>query len=288
MMDKILSLTDVNFVKADILDGVRSLQNISIEKNIECFAVLENEKLVGVITRRELAIAHPNRIAIDAMNKKYICVDSNTYTWRVLEIFNANKDIDRVFIQDSNKIIGFVTKDNLNINIGRHIDLLTGLYKSDYIVYNAYRLIERGEKTSFIFIDLNKFGSINKKYGHIYGDLVIKNIADILLENMNPDTYLCRYAGDEFAVVTTYNRERCEIFAESLINAIRSHKFPYEVPVSASIGISGCKLENKKNHYNIINLINKLINTASLASTKAKESNGRSVIIGNMDVNIIA
>jgi diguanylate cyclase (GGDEF) domain len=287
MMKKILNIIDKNFMKVDILNGVRRVQNVFYEKNMECFAAYENERLVGVITKKELIGVHPNRIIADVMSDKYVCVDCCTHIWSIKEMFDLNKNIDVIFVQDENEIIGFVTRTTLNIELGKHIDLLTGLYKSDYIFYNTYNLIRSGQNTTVVFIDLNNFGYIDKKYGHINGDIILKNVAEVLKENINQDSYLCRYAGDEFAILTPYCTEDSRILAEKLINAINSFEFPNNISVSASIGIASYKLNNKKIG-NVWDIINRLVNIASLASTKAKQNDNNSIIIEDVDIDAIA
>ncbi|WP_412523873.1 diguanylate cyclase [Clostridium sp. JS66] len=280
MIQKALNILDKNFMKVNILTGVRRVQNAFYEKNINCFAAYDDEKLVGVVTQKELVAAHPNRIIADAMTDKYRCIDCSTPTWKVKEIFDSNKDLCIIFVKENNDLKGFLTRTILNIELAKHIDLLTGLYKSDYIFYNTYKLINNGNELSLIFIDLNNFGTIDKKYGHINGDLVLKNVAKILRENVTKDSYLCRYAGDEFAILTPFCIDKCKLFAEKLINAINSYKFPNNIPVSASIGITGYKNHNSKTG-DTLSIINKLINIASLASTKAKKKVNTSIIVEN-------
>lgn len=282
MIRNALNIIDKNFMKVDILNGVRRVQNIFYEKNIDCFAVYDGEKLVGVVTQKELVTAHPNRIIADAMTSQYRCVDCLTSVWEIKEIFDSNKDLCVIFVEEKNEIKGFLTRTILKIELARHIDLLTDLYKSDYIFYNTYNLISNGNEISLIFIDLNNFGQIDKKYGHINGDAILKSVAKILKENVASNTYLCRYAGDEFAVLTPYCIEKCKLFAEKLINAIDTYEFPNKIPVSASIGITGYKPHNKITD-NTLSIINELINIASLASTKAKKDIGKSIVIEYMD-----
>lgn len=286
MINKVLDIMDKNFMKINILNGVRKIQDVFYKENIECFAVYEEEKLVGIVTKKELVYAHPNRIVMDVMSKKYKCVDSSTYVWEIREIFNSNRDVEVIFVENKNDTIGFVTRIRLNIELGKHIDLLTGLYKSDYILYNAYNSIKSGQNTTIIFIDLNNFGYIDKKYGHINGDEVLKSVAQVLRESVNSDCYLCRYGGDEFAILTQCCIEDSKAIAEKIINTIDTFKFPNDIPVSAAIGISRCKVGNRKIE-NIDGLINNLVNIASLSSTKAKKNNN-SIIIENVDIDEIA
>lgn len=287
MIQQILNITAENFMKVDILDGVRRVQEAFYEKNIECFAVNDDGKLVGVVTKKELVVAHPNRIIADVMSHKYKYVDCYTHIWEIKDIFDLNKDIDVIFLGDKDEIIGFVTRTILNIELNKHIDLLTGLYKREYIFYNAYDLIKKGKDTTIIFIDLNKFGHIDKKYGHIKGDAILKCVAEVLDKNVPSDTYLCRYGGDEFAILTPYKIDANRMLAEKIINDINSFEFANDIPVSVSIGIAACGAPNSKMK-NIVDLVKNMVNSASLASTKAKQNVDNSIIIGDMGIDVIA
>jgi len=287
MIQQTLNIVDRNFMKVDILNGVRRIQDVFYEKNMECFLAYDNETLVGVVTKKELVGAHPNRIIADVMSNRFISVDCYTHIWNIKEIFDLNKYIDIVLVKNEDDIEGYISRTTLNTELGKHIDLLTGLYKSEYMFYNAYNFIRSGTYIAILFIDLDNFGYIDKKYGHINGDTILKNVANILKDTLEPNSYLCRYAGDEFAIVTPYCIDHNRLLAEKIINSINTYPFLNGIPVSASIGITGCRINNNKIK-NISELINKLVNIASLASTKAKQNVNNSIIIEDIDVNAIA
>lgn len=286
-MQKVLNIMDKNFMRVDFLSGVRRIQDVFYERDTECFVVYDDERLVGVVTKKELIGAHPNRIIADVMCDKYICIDCCTYIWEIREIFDLNKDIDIALIRDNNKVIGYITRTTLNTELGKHIDLLTGLHKNDYLFYNAYKLIRSEQNTTIIFIDLNNFGYIDKKYGHINGDAILKDVTEVLKKSISSECYLCRYAGDEFAILTPHPIDDSRVLAEKVIKAISSYEFTNNIPVSASIGITGCRIHNSKME-NTFEIIKKLVNVASLASTKAKQSANNSIIVGDVDIDAIA
>ncbi len=57
------------------------------------------------------------------------------------------------------------------------------------------------QEFSVLFIDLDDFKSINDLYGHDVGDKLLKHIAEILLDFCSKETLVCRYGGDEFAIL---------------------------------------------------------------------------------------
>lgn len=287
MIKTVYDIVEKNFLKVDVLDRVRSIQDIFQNQNIECFVVYEGKKLTGIVTKKELVGAHPNRIAADIISDKYACVDSNMYIWEIKELFDLNEKIDIILVNNEDNVEGYITRTTMNIELGKHVDLLTGLYKSDYMFYNAYNLVKSSRPVTVMFMDLNNFGHIDKKYGHINGDAVIKKVADLLNDNVDPDSYLCRYAGDEFAIVTTNSIEDSRILAEKITDSIREYHFPNDIPVSAAIGITGFKTQDKKIK-NVSGLVDKLVNTASLASTKAKQNSDRCIFVQNVESDAIA
>jgi diguanylate cyclase (GGDEF)-like protein len=287
MIQKVLDIIDKNFIKVDTLNGVRRILNIFHEDNMECFLAYENECLVGIVTKKELVGAHPNRIIADIMSDNYICVNCFSYVWEVKEIFDLDKNIEIILVEDENMIIGYIARAALYAEMGKHVDLLTGLNKKDYLFYNAYKLIRSGQNVVIVFIDLNNFGYIDKIYGHINGDIILINVAEVLKENTPSDSYLCRYAGDEFAILTPYSIEYSRVLAEKIINAINKHKFPNDIAVSASIGIAGYSKDSIRME-DISEVINKLVNISSLASTKAKQSANDPIIIGDTGIDAIA
>lgn len=287
MIKKVSDITVKEFMKIDILNGVKKAQNIFQEKGIECFIAYENNRISGIITKRELVGAHPNRIIADIMSDKYICVDCCTYIWEIREMFDLNENINVILVENEDEVLGYISRTILNIELGKHVDLLTGLYKSNYMFYNAYKLIRSGKNTTIIFIDMDNFGYIDKKYGHINGDEILKKVADLLNQNVDADSYLCRFAGDEFAIVTQNSVNDSRILAERITNSINSFPFPNDIPVSASIGITCLGAHNKKIE-NISDLIHKLVNIASLSSTKAKQSINNSIIIKKLELDEIA
>jgi diguanylate cyclase (GGDEF)-like protein len=85
-------------------------------------------------------------------------------------------------------------------------DLLTGLYNRNYFNETIIRDIQKArryhEKLSMILIDIDNFKYINDTFGHLHGDGVIKECANILSRSVRRSDFLCRYGGDEFVIVT--------------------------------------------------------------------------------------
>lgn len=282
MIKKVFDIIEKNLMKIDVLNGTKKIQDIFHEESIECFTVYDEDIIVGVVTKDELVGAHPNRIAADVMSHKYVIVDYDMCIWEVKEIFDSNKKVSIVLVEKERQIIGYVTRLILDIELGKHLDSLTGLYKKDYMFYHAFNFIRHGKNATITFLDLNNFGYIDKKYGHIAGDMILKGVADILNNSLENDCYLCRYAGDEFAIVSSYSSNECKLLAENIVKTIEEYSFFNDISVSAAVGITGGRIKFKEDE-EILVFLNDLVNVASLASTKAKKDITTPVVIKNID-----
>lgn len=267
-------------------DGVRKAARIMDEKGIGCLPVYDDGRLIGIITSKDILRTHPNRIVADAMSYGIIPVKPETSLWEAHRILNEN-NIQRLLVLDEENLVGILTKAALLSELGKHVDLLTSLYKSEYIINHISELIMNGVEVSIIFIDLDKFGLIDKEYGHVVGDIILKEVSELLMEHVPEETYICRYGGDEFVVLTPYNIDKCKLLAENLLNIISTHVFYNELNINASAGItSGTFIESAQN--NPLNVAKTLINLASLASTKAKSENCRIFITEDICISEIA
>lgn len=272
----IASVEDImtkELVIIDCYDGLCKAERLMKEHHIGCLPVLKQGILAGILTSKDIRESHPNRIVADAMSKKIISVSPDTSLWKAKQVMEANH-IERLLVVEEGELLGLLTQVQLFLEIGKYTDLLTGLYKSDYVYHHSIELMTHEAEISLIFIDINKFGLMNKSYGHIQGDMILKELSTLLRNHIPADTYLCRFGGDEFLVLTPYRMDQCKVLAENIIKEISSHTFSNGLAISASAGISGYK-KNAAKVYNPMHTVTHMVNLASLASTQAKkEPNG--------------
>lgn len=95
--------------------------------------------------------------------------------------------------------------------------------------------------TAIIMIDIDHFKKINDRYGHPFGDKVLKNTASILSEALVPDGILCRYGGEEFIVFMKYNSKKAlKERLESIIKKVGSSKLKNgkkTISITVSMGV---------------------------------------------------
>ena len=99
------------------------------------------------------------------------------------------------------------------------------------------------EPLAVLAFDLDQFKSINDRYGHQTGDLVLKSFADIARGVLGPAVLLARIGGEEFAAVLAGNDARHAValgedvarrFAETLSSRVDS----LGIPATVSIGLA--------------------------------------------------
>ena len=120
-------------------------------------------------------------------------------------------------------------------------DPLTGIYNHRYFTQNLDYEIARAKRykrdISFLMIDIDQFKSYNDTFGHLEGDKLIQEVAKIIKQNVRETDVVCRYAGDEFAVVLPETEiSQARITAEKIRDKIS--ELSAQRPISVSVGIA--------------------------------------------------
>jgi diguanylate cyclase (GGDEF)-like protein/putative nucleotidyltransferase with HDIG domain len=84
-------------------------------------------------------------------------------------------------------------------------DPLTGLPNARSLQARFESEISRARRTGsrfqILMIDLDGFKTVNDRFGHKTGDLLLKHLSDLMKEELREYDFLARYAGDEFVVI---------------------------------------------------------------------------------------
>jgi diguanylate cyclase (GGDEF)-like protein len=85
------------------------------------------------------------------------------------------------------------------------VDPLTGLMNRRGLEIRLSQTIaaarRRRQPTSMIMVDLDFFKNCNDKYGHDFGDRVLREFASVLQANCREEDLLARYGGEEFCII---------------------------------------------------------------------------------------
>ncbi|MEI6862928.1 MAG: sensor domain-containing diguanylate cyclase [Candidatus Omnitrophota bacterium] len=138
-------------------------------------------------------------------------------------------------------------------------DSLTGLYVRRYFTERLDEELSRsarhGLKFSFLMLDIDDFKKINDTYGHLVGDVVLKDIGSIIKENVREIDLICRYGGEEFAaMLPETSNEGAFVVAERIRKRAEEHVFrAYDetLKLTVSLGVATYP-DDSLNHQGII------------------------------------
>lgn len=122
-------------------------------------------------------------------------------------------------------------------------DGMTGLYNrryfEEYIKKEAIRAMRQNQKFTVIGLDLDHLKQINDTYGHNYGDIAIKAIAEVLKSNARSIDIAARMGGEEFnLILPAVDIEGGCIAAERIRKAIESVELDKIGHITASLGVA--------------------------------------------------
>lgn len=132
-----------------------------------------------------------------------------------------NKKLEKLSREDILTKVG----NRLNIN-----EVLEDMYKNS----QRYKT-----QSGVILLDIDDFKQVNDRYGHIFGDEILKKFAQLLIKNIRQTDKLGRWGGEEFLIVCpNTNIENLKKIAENLRQSIESDMLLQEKSITASFGLS--------------------------------------------------
>ena len=79
------------------------------------------------------------------------------------------------------------------------------------------KLTDTDDNYAFCFVDLDNFKQINDTMGHLAGDEVLRQVADVLKDVAGPENLVGRVGGDEFVVFVKTEQDRARETAEKIL-----------------------------------------------------------------------
>ena len=266
-----ISLQDLPKIMEKYIIGENGMNILMSDSGTVVFSK-QKDRNTRFITTAQL---EPYIEKIKANNQEYIEVSINdkeyflTYNtievnnWKIAQLIDKEEimkpfsDYMKIIIQIfllSIIILLFIIV--LNINENRNIerklkreavtDFLTQINNRKYFFENVEHILKTSpnllEKCALFMIDIDSFKSINDTFGHDTGDLVLKNLAETLKQSIRNNDLLCRFGGDEFALLMVdITKEQAIIVANRIQNAVRGttiYNENVELKYSISMGLS--------------------------------------------------
>lgn len=163
-------------------------------------------------------------------------------------------------------------------------DPLTSLFNRRYFHERLVEEMHRSERYNFIFslaiFDIDDFKLFNDTEGHLAGDEVLKELANIAHRSLRSNDIISRFGGEEFIVLMPQtDKEEAFIVAERMRRNIKEsftrtwEKFPHPT-ITVSIGISSFPEDGKSS--------DNLIKNADLALYKTKAVGKNKTVISTL------
>lgn len=134
-------------------------------------------------------------------------------------------------------------------------DYLTGLYNKGAATEKITKWLESNptSEAHMLMIDLDNFKNINDKYGHAFGDDVLKETALVLGNCFDSDCIISRFGGDEFIIfVQSEPLRMVQSRTDALLQMLPDKIVGLDNPLKCSIGISP-RLSREDNFEDLFN-----------------------------------
>jgi diguanylate cyclase (GGDEF)-like protein len=126
-------------------------------------------------------------------------------------------------------------------------DTLTGLLNRKTFDQSFDKILERNRCQSrdrtgaapcwFAVVDIDRFKSVNDRFGHLFGDDVLLLVARLMRKTFRASDQLFRFGGEEFVVVLeATQQENAEAALERFRRRVGEHEFPQVGRVTVSTG----------------------------------------------------
>jgi diguanylate cyclase (GGDEF)-like protein len=127
-----------------------------------------------------------------------------------------------------------------------HHDVLTGLANRHHFDESLGHALASAElsttQVGLLFVDLDRFKTVNDTYGHSVGDALLKAVADRMKTCVRSSDTVTRLSGDEFAIILpgVSNSDSVLAIARTLVDTLAEAFFleGYELRISCSIGVA--------------------------------------------------
>ena len=125
-------------------------------------------------------------------------------------------------------------------------DSLTGVHNRRHFIQVTEQEFLRARRYQFplsvAMVDIDHFKQINDVYGHLVGDLVLRELVSVLNSQMRPGDILGRFGGEEFSItLIECDLEKAKTVSERLRKNIEEHRIiseGKEISIRISIGVT--------------------------------------------------
>ena len=244
----------------------KALQILKTPRTFLFVPIIQDEEPVGILWL--LSVSEPiaimeNDLAVAKLLCRFLgAAIDNAQTYEIVEAQSDKiSDLNASLEQKVIELNDLATKDRL-----------TGLFNFGYFQEELLRRIKEYQRCSgelfmsLVICDIDHFKSFNDTYGHMGGNIALKDVSSRIAYQAREMDIVCRYGGEEFVVILPKcDLEGARIFAERIRVAVEEKPVETDaqaVPVTISMGCAS---------YQPNETMTEFINRADEALYRAKE-----------------
>jgi diguanylate cyclase (GGDEF)-like protein len=211
---------------------------------------------------------------IDGQTKGYLISYQADDSLRFInENFTETIIISLLFLVMTVILLTLIFSNNNRLRFLAHNDQLTEVSNRHHLTAVLKKEFERKQRYkstfSFIIFDIDHFKSINDNYGHDIGDKILKEMSDLIRNNIRQNDHFGRWGGEEFVIIASENNlDSANNLAEKLRKKVEDYNFIENENITASFGVAEIKPNENTDD---------LIKRADDALYRAKK-NGRNLV----------
>lgn len=155
---------------------------------------------------------HKGEISFDENNAKlFLPIKTNgkllgaiVFNGNVYDLYEKEHDFIHLLIKQISVVVENILLFR-TVKFAAEFDTLTGLYNKKKFFALLRREISRckrnKDKLVLIMADIDDFKAFNDQYGHLTGDRILKNVANIISNNLRKSDIAGRFGGEEFLIL---------------------------------------------------------------------------------------
>ena len=195
-LDIINKTYDISLIMLDIVMPI--MDGFEVLKHLKEFGKLETTPVIVLTSEKEFELKCLRMGAADFIKKPFDAPEIiNARVDRIVELYKDKSLIDSV-----------------------NEDALTGLLKIDFFIEYSRQYAKTAEEKNlsldFLSININSFHLVNQMNGKLFGDKVLKDVANVLREYFIPLEGICSHARDDQFYVCSIRQDSYENLAKTL------------------------------------------------------------------------
>ena len=203
----------------------------------------------------------------NSVSRRHVCIEFRGDEYYAVDLQSMNGTLvnnvptteckleDGDYLRVGNCIYRFLSGGNVEADYHEEIyrltiiDALTEIHNKRYLLEFLDRELVRAARhdrhLALVLFDIDRFKAINDEFGHLCGDLTLRELAGCVKKEIRQDELFARYGGEEFAIaLPETSLDEARAAAERIRQLVEAHPFVYgdrTYQVTISLGVAATK-----------------------------------------------